>query len=89
MLETPVCRMAHSKGRVLCSSKYYKYLHFPALAKDELQNDSYFLEMLHAMQSKNKNLLYFCGLGPIICLLPPIAIPLPAELPLFMLSPPV
>jgi hypothetical protein len=63
MLETPVCRMAHSKGRVLCSSKYYKHLHFlrsrsdnekttrpSALAKDELQNDSYFLEMLHAMQ---------------------------------------
>jgi hypothetical protein len=63
MLETPVCRMAHPKGRVLCSSKYDKYLHFPSsrsdnekttqsssLAKDGLQNDSDFLEMLHAMQ---------------------------------------
>jgi hypothetical protein len=32
---------------------------------------------------------YFICLGPMICLLPPIAMPLPAELPLFMLSPPV
>lgn len=32
---------------------------------------------------------YFCGRGPIICLLLPIAIPLPEELPLFMPSPPV
>jgi hypothetical protein len=33
--------------------------------------------------------IYFICLGPMICLLPPMAMPLPAELPLFMLSPPV